>query len=111
MLISLHVDGMNNSILPTMKGNIDKIYASANKNIQRAGIRCQALAKQACPVDTGRLRNSILYHPYVLQCTVDTNVTYAPFVEMGTRHMSARPFLFPAYIKAKQELLARMGQL
>lgn len=87
------------------------IAAQANKAIQGAGIECQKLAKIACPVDTGRLRNSILYHPGDLSCTVDTNVTYALYVEMGTRYMAAQPFLYPAYQQAGQNLLAKLSSL
>jgi HK97 gp10 family phage protein len=73
--------------------------------IQGAGIACQKYAKQSCPVDTGRLRNSILYNPGTLSCYVNTNVVYAPYVEFGTRHMGAQPFLYPAYSAAMQELM------
>ncbi len=51
-------------------------------------------------VRTGRLRGSITWRlaadalsPYV---DVGTNVFYAPFVELGTSRMQARPFLRPA---------------
>ena len=109
--IRVQIEGLN-----AVMTNIDKSNAQLASGIDRivqgAGIRCQALAKQACPVDTGRLRNSILYHKIGKNiCTVDTNVVYAVFVEMGTRHMSSRPFLYPAYIKAKQEMMEKLKTL
>lgn len=87
------------------------IAAQADKAIQGAGIECQALAKQSCPVDTGRLRNSILYHPGNMECTVDTNTLYAPFVEFGTRYMAAQPYLYPAYQQAGQHLISKLSNL
>ncbi len=96
------------------QGAIIASIASANSTmlgkigaaIQGAGISCQGYAKRNCPVDTGRLRNSILYKKIdAYSCTVNTNVTYAPYIEFGTRHMAAQPFLYPAYALAMQELL------
>lgn len=79
-----------------------------NTAIQGAGIECEALAKQNCPVDTGRLRSSIKYTPDNLSCTVWTNVNYAMFVEHGTRKTRAQPFLYPAYALAKQHLFEEL---
>lgn len=81
------------------------IVRRAGNAIQGAGIACQKYAKQNCPVDTGRLRNSILYNTTGnLSCTVNTTVTYAPYIEFGTYKMRAQPFLYPAYDAAMQEL-------
>lgn len=41
-------------------------------------------AKSRCPVDTGRLRNSITYKVEGLEGAVGTNVVYAPYMEVGT---------------------------
>ena len=82
------------------------LLAKIDFAVQGAGIACQKYAKLNCPVDTGRLRNSILYNNTGnYSCTVNTNVTYAPYVEFGTRRMAAQPFLYPAYALAMQELL------
>ena len=61
------------------------------------GGKAESYAKKACPVDTGRLRNSIT-HAQMDENTevIGTNVEYAPFVELGTAKMKARPFLRPA---------------
>jgi len=63
----------------------------------------EAEAKRRCPVDTGNLRSSIT--PVVESWAagyVGTNVQYAPFVEYGTKHMAAQPFLEPAFIEGKR---------
>lgn len=75
------------------------------KEITRRTIRVHNRAKQLCPVDTGRLRSSISWRIDRVGGqavgVVGTNVNYAPFVELGTRRMSARPFLRPALDAAR----------
>ena len=44
-------------------------------------------------VDTGRLRGSISHAHDDTSAYIGTNVEYAPYVELGTRKMAARPFL------------------
>lgn len=44
-------------------------------------------------VDTGRLRGSISHTHDDSAAYVGTNVEYAPYVELGTHKMAARPFL------------------
>lgn len=62
--------------------------------------RVESAAKALAPVDTGRLRGSITYalgrDGAGLFADVGTAVEYAPFLELGTRYMAARPFLVPA---------------
>lgn len=74
---------------------IDKAVAAA---LEEMGLACEGYAKVACPVDTGRLRNSITHmtKPSDNAVYVGTNVEYGPCVELGTVHMAARPFLKPA---------------
>lgn len=60
-------------------------------------LRVVNAAKQNCPVDTGRLRDSITWElggsGALLEGRVGSNVEYAPYVELGTRHMAPRAFL------------------
>jgi len=61
------------------------------------GGKAESYAKKLCPVDTGRLRNSITHQRYDENTeVVGSNVEYAPFVELGTHKMAARAFLRPA---------------
>ena len=61
------------------------------------GGKAESYAKKLCPVDTGNLRNSIT-HQQMDENTevIGTNVEYAPYVELGTSKMAAKPFLRPA---------------
>ena len=61
-------------------------------------------------IRTGDLRKSIThkYVPSELTAYIGTNLDYAPYVEFGTRHMKARPYLRNAinkYIDQYQNLL------
>lgn len=95
------------SALDSYAANLE---SKVDQAVQGAGIETEGLAKQAAPVDTGRLRSSIKYTKTAdLECTVGTNVSYAPFVELGHRsrgksYVAARPFLFPAFQTAGQHL-------
>lgn len=81
-----------NKLLSDPKGPV-------GKQLRKTGIRVHNKAKRYCPVDTGRLRSSIRStQPFEevhrrLVVRVGTNVDYAAYVELGTRYMSARPFL------------------
>lgn len=83
-----------------------QLTKKVSAEIQYAGFECQKLAKQACPVDKGRLRASIQYQKIdMYSCQVTTNVNYSKYVEFGTVHMRARPFLMPAYVTANMHLM------
>lgn len=67
------------------------------------GLQAERHAKGYCPVDTGRLRNSITHAPIPNENAevIGTNVSYAVPVETGHilpngGHVAAKPFLKPA---------------
>lgn len=74
---------------------IDRALVAA---LEEVGLVAEGYAKRACPVDTGRLRNSITHvtRPDEKAVYIGTNVEYAPYVELGTRHQKAQPYLKPA---------------
>ena len=78
-------------VLQALKENEDAILFAW-------GEAAEGYAKTECPVDTGRLRNSITHGTSESEHAVyiGTNVEYAPYVELGTSRMAARPFLKPA---------------
>lgn len=76
------------------------------------GIRVESAAKQYASgrgggpnVRTGRLRGSITHalgeDGKGLYCDIGSNVVYAPYVELGTSRMSARPYLVPSLMAAR----------
>ena len=67
----------------------------------------KALARQLVPVRTGHLRSSIYANIKEWAADIGAEATYAYFVELGTRHMKAQPYLYPAI----QEHLPRLEQI
>lgn len=62
---------------------------------------------------TGRLRNSITYETSESEHAVyiGSNVEYAPYVELGTSRMAARPFLKPAVTEHIEDYKAIMNDI
>jgi HK97 gp10 family phage protein len=61
-------------------------------------------AKGKAPVRTGYLQSSIYSTVKDWVAEVGAEATYALFVELGTRHMRARPYLYPALQEHLPEL-------
>ena len=98
-----------------LESNMDAVLQALGEQLGQAmiaiGMTAESNAKQEITkavydtpesksgyVRTGRLRNSITYgvdtnEPAVY---IGSNVEYAPYVELGTSKMRARPFLKPA---------------
>lgn len=71
--------------------------AARARALELIGGKAESYAKKLCPVDTGRLRNSITHQQYDEHTeVVGTNVEYAPYVELGTHRQAAKPYLRPA---------------
>ena len=56
----------------------------------------KAEAMQRAPVKTGHLRRSIYAVVRDWVVNIGAEATYALFVEVGTRYISARPYLWPS---------------
>lgn len=95
--VDVEVDGF----LEDMANWFSAFEVDGRKGALRLAIEIQNRARQLCPVDTGRLRNSIHFEEgqdaegYYID--VGTNVEYAAFVEYGTSKMRAQPYLRPAF--------------
>jgi len=77
-----------------------------NKRLEIAALTVERTAKQLCPVDTGRLRNSIVHEVVKRErkALVGTVTKYAPYVELGTRFMQQQPFLRPGLENNREKL-------
>ena len=88
---------MSVSFISYAKDVLTGMSKAKDQALEVIGGMAESYAKRACPVDTGRLRNSITHERESENVEViGTNVDYAPYVELGTSKMSARPFLRPA---------------
>lgn len=76
----------------------DAIDQALAKALEEVGLVAEGYAKKACPVDTGRLWNSITHQvrPSEKSVYIGTNVEYAPYVEFSTSRTKGQPFLRPA---------------
>lgn len=67
--------------------NTDAVRSAMSEAKEKAleiiGLTAESYAKMLCPVDTGRLRNSISHTADEEAAYIGTNVEYAPFVEYG----------------------------
>lgn len=86
-----------------MVSDIKKIEKQVNQLLLKIGLEIEAEAKRRCPVDTGRLRASIVSKSTPEGIIVGSPVEYSLYVEYGTYKMNPQPFLFPAvkYIAQK----------
>lgn len=89
-------------LLEIREDNAEQVAKAMGKAVAKAlesiGSLAEGYAKKACPVDTGRLRNSITHQLDTSEGAVyiGTNVEYGPCVELGTEHQDAQPYLRPA---------------
>lgn len=74
------------------------LIAARAQALEAIGMMAESYAKDDCPVDTGRLRNSITHAVENEEQAVyiGTNVEYGKFIELGTSRMRAKPYLKPA---------------
>lgn len=110
------------------KAKLDRlVQIQVLKKLVLAAELVTSSAKALCPVDTGRLRDSLHYKldPFKLRVLIGTNVDYAPYVEFGTgesgvrrggfkalsgnvnvssRSTKAKPFLRPALYENRSEI-------
>lgn len=90
------------ALVEIRENNAQQVEDSMNQAIAKAltmiGLKAEGNAKNACPVDTGRLRNSITNAIDTEEKAVyiGTNVEYAPYVELGTSSRKPHPYLKPA---------------
>ncbi len=80
----------------------DKINASVDMAgiFAAAGEAVAAEARALCPVDTGRLRNSISVSADGGGAVISANTDYAAYVEFGTSNAPSQPFMVPAAVNA-----------
>jgi HK97 gp10 family phage protein len=80
-----------------------KLSQCVEKALFASCIIVEGDAVERVPVDTGNLKNSITHDVKMKgenggEGIVGTNVDYAPWVEFGTRHMLAQPYLRPSLL-------------
>lgn len=90
------------TLVEVQENNVEQVEAAMDKAIAKAltmiGLKAEGNAKAICPVDTGRLRNSITnaIDTEANAVYIGTNVEYGPHVELGTSRRNPHPYLRPA---------------
>lgn len=81
--------------------------------VVKSAAMIESLAKQAAPVRTGNLRNSISFDVSAdgLTAEIGPTASYAPFLEYGTSRMAPRPFLMPAAEAVQPQFEAALEQV
>lgn len=88
-----------------------EIENAVDKEIRTTTFAIEGGAKVACPVDTGALRNSIQSTTSRMKGLVQVGMDYGPFVEYGTPHQAAQPYLTPVSVKEINKLVDRLKNL
>lgn len=107
------VDFDDTAFQRALRKRLDGIMLDKRSDLMRLGLLVQNNGRRFCPVDTGRLRASVqavpgedARGPFV---DVGTNVEYGPYVEYGTEHSPAQPFMRPALLAAADQWRALAG--
>jgi HK97 gp10 family phage protein len=94
-----------NSIIKNVRSN----SAQASYDFARG---TAASARFRCPVDTGALKASIQNKKIgPMHHQVRVGEFYGAYVEYGTRHMAAQPYLRPAIEEQKRIFKAKMAKV
>jgi len=88
------------------------LETKAGRVVAKAALDIQAHAQTRAPVDTGNLRASIRAQKVgPTSWRVLVGADYGIYVEMGTRHMAAQPYLGPAVDAVRASFLQAMRGL
>lgn len=104
MRVSITYNGRLSGIVDMLENNMQSIVLSAAEQVKNS-------AKSLCPVDTGRLRDSISVNAEGSTAVVSANTDYAAYVEFGTSKMPPQPYLVPALIENSGAVLKAIGEM
>lgn len=101
---------------------IDELQMKLKKNVQMSDVKkvvrkngsdMQKKAQKNAPIDTGTLQRSITLEMRGSGKTaeVEPMVDYGAYVELGTRFMTAQPYLKPAFNEQKEKFKQDMRKL
>ena len=86
---------------------------AAGRAVRTTAALIEGSAKQAAPVDTGNLRNSIGtdLSPDRLSAEIGPTADYGGYVEDGTSRMSPQPYMGPAFDQHAPDLERVLGDI
>lgn len=105
-------DGIAEAALVVHGTAIRSIQARGSSSGNEKRYRPERIVRVSAPgnppnSDTGDLVRSIQWsvNKTALTAKIGTNIKYGPWLEFGTLDMDARPWLGPAFLKSKKEIL------
>lgn len=90
-----------------LEAALNKKFTAALSN---AGEVLLSQTKRNAPVDTGELKKSLKMNKSKIdshEIEIDANVDYAKFVEYGSMHQAANPFMRSALKESEQKILKK----
>ena len=104
------LEGMDD-LLKKLKKNVK--LDDVKKVVKHNTAELQERAQRNCPVDTGNLKDSIGIDIIDDGMTgeVEPTADYGPYVEYGTRKMSAQPYVRPAFSTQSRQFKNDMDKL
>jgi HK97 gp10 family phage protein len=105
--INLTLEGAEN-LQQALESLDDTLQRNIQQWLERWAMEVREYARSLAPVRTGRLRGSIYAKTSGWEAQIGAEASYAIFVEFGTRHIQAQPFLHPAveeYMPRLEEIL------
>jgi HK97 gp10 family phage protein len=90
--------------IATIGTHVAEFNAEVDALVQVAGQQGENIGKALAAVRTGEMRDNIQYYPGFMESEVVSPMYYSEFVNSGTVHMSAQPFMTPAFDLASEDL-------
>lgn len=106
----LRIDGLGALQARLKRGaNVQDVKNAVTLN----GAELQKSMMQKAAVDTGNMKRSIklVKKDGGYGVEVGPTVNYAPYVEFGTRYMTAQPFIRPSYEQQKTKFIQDIARL
>ncbi|OHX28329.1 hypothetical protein BKX95_00280 [Streptococcus iniae] len=111
MSLSYKMRGLDEFIKHAMKQK-QEVKSAVDFEIGQAALRVERRAKILAPVDTGWLRTQIYNEKQrMMHYKVISPALYSVYLELGTRYMSAQPYLDPALRAEWPVLMANLKKM
>ncbi|HTB05346.1 MAG TPA: HK97-gp10 family putative phage morphogenesis protein [Bacteroidia bacterium] len=103
-MFTIQINGID-KLQDTFAQASDDLVEQVQEAIADTSQQLVELAKENCPVKTGKLRDSIAAEisDDGMSATITADVSYAPYVEYGPH---AKPFLNPAFEEISPQLVS-----
>lgn len=89
-----------------------KAQEAVDKELNRSSLRVEMKAKKYAAWDTGFMSSSIYsFKLGLMMYEVTSPANYSIYVELGTRRMSAQPFMYPAMQEEYITLMANLKRM